>query len=193
MSNTKAERRHPKHSLIAKLLRDGMYHREIRMLLKVSQTTVTAVRTAEGIPVPPRTHGTVQQKLRDGIQSVSGTDHTTWAGYTNHGTPVIRHRGSEVSAAALIFEARAGRKPVGRVSSECDGHPQCMTGTHLMDHTERQALRRQMQSLLGLPGPAAECFAGHDQRVHGAVEPDLTNYCATCNADRSAKRRKRNS
>lgn len=191
--------RHPKHNEAAALLRAGVNVRDVAKQIGMARTAVQRVRLIEGITFSDRTVP-LAEKLASGTAPWSDpqgepTDHAVWVGKRNHGTPVIRHKGRELSASAVAYEARTGRKPVGMVKSECHtedrgGPEQCMNPAHLLDQDDRQKQRRQLRNLFGY-GPVSDfCEKGHDQLVYGGVEPDLKTYCRKCNSERRERSRK---
>lgn len=185
------EYRHPKHDLAAELLRQGVTVQDTAARVGMARSAVRRVRALENIPPSPRTVP-IGDKLAASTVWLDETDHAVWSGKRNHGTPVIRHRGGERSAAGVAYETARGRAPYGIAKSEChlDGGPEhCMNPAHILDERDRQTERRQLRMLYGY-GPTADfCEAGHDQDEHGKLEPDLTPYCGLCNTLRRNRNR----
>lgn len=117
--------------------------------------------------------------------------HVMWLGSRgHHGRPVMKHLGKDLPAAAVAFELRTGRKPVGTTRADCDVL-HCVAPAHVLDDIERRHVRGQQRAVHGLdPVPWDECPAGHGWDVHGRIEPDLTPYCKQCTTDRARRSRK---
>lgn len=115
--------------------------------------------------------------------------HVTWSGRRgHHDRPVIKHRRKITPAAAVAFERRTGRKPVGMCRADCDVR-HCIAPDHVLDDIERRAVRLQLRALYGWDKPWDTCpRAGHPWDENGRVEPDLTIYCKRCNTDRKGKK-----
>jgi hypothetical protein len=184
--------RHPKHDEAAALLRKGMPTRDVAKAVGMARSAALRVRRIEGIEVQRAVP--LADKLAVSVVPLDGTSHAVWSGKRNHGTPVIRHRGNEVSAAAVVYEAHYGRPPKGMAKSDCHvdgGGPElCMNPAHILDEDDRQRERRQLRALMGLEAPGGVCAGGHDQTVHGKVEPSLRVYCGTCATERRAANRR---
>jgi hypothetical protein len=116
--------------------------------------------------------------------------HVTWDGRRgHHGRPVIKHQGRDVPAAAVAFEQRTGRQPVGICRADCDVR-HCVAPDHVLDDIERRTVRLQLRQVYGWDKPWDVCpSAGHSWDEHGRVEPDLTLYCRACNTERARRTR----
>ena len=181
--------RHPHHDQAAELIHQGRTDSSIARELRMGRQAVARVRTLIGA-APARPSKSLEEKLAESIVAVDAPGgHSIWSGRRNATTPVVRHMGVERPAAALVFERRTGRKPVGNVHSDCDGHPQCMTPSHIMDAVERTQVRLQLRALLGYPDVPSECGKGHDLKEEVRIEPkDLDWYCSACNTARRPKK-----
>lgn len=130
---------------IAELLRDGATYTQITTKLRVSVRRIATVRHTHDIPVPhthagPHTTRTPEQTLA--LYSTPATNgHTHWTGPHSRGRPQIWHHSHVTSGLRIAFRQTHGREPQGRVMRGCDD-PHCITGTHLTDHTIRQANKR---------------------------------------------------
>lgn len=189
MKHMNSDYRHPKHDAISRLVREGMTNLAVARELSVDRRSVARVRAMLG--VPPKTNGTsTEHKLDRFTTEPDMGGHVLWTGRTGpSGTPVIRHLGKELPAAAVAFERRTGQPPVGTCRSEC-GVKHCVADAHVQDDIERRRVRMQERALYGLdPQPWDKCPEGHSWDAHGRVEPDLTPYCRQCNTDRAARSR----
>lgn len=181
--------RHRKHDQIVSRIERGLTDTAVAAELKCDRRAVARVRAMLGLP--PMTNATTKGDKLDRFSSEPDAyGHIAWNGrVTNSGTPVIRHLGKEVPAAAVAFERRAGRPPVGMSRADCD-QPQCLAPDHVLDDIERRRVRLQNRQLEGLDAPWAECpKAGHPWEEFGRVEPDLTLYCSRCNTERASRTR----
>lgn len=181
--------RHPKHDEAAKLLLAGATDTFVARELGMGRRAAARVRHLIGAPAAPKAKH-LPERLAANIVAVDAPGgHSVWSGRRNGKTPILRHEGAERQAAALIFEVRTGRKPVGNAHSDCDGHPQCMTPEHIMDAVERTQVRRQLRALMGHPDMPDECGKGHDLKDQGRIEPKKLNwYCSQCNTDRRPRK-----
>lgn len=182
--------RHEKHDAMARRVREGLTDTAIAAELHVDRRAVARVRQILG--VAPMTNSTTLGDKLDKF-SVAMTDgHTDWTGRRNTegGAPQIRHQGRQHPAAAVAFERRTGRAPVGMCRADC-GFKHCLTPEHVVDDLERRHVREHLRALEGLPPvPWDACpTAGHSYGEHGRIEPDLTVYCRQCNSDRAARSR----
>lgn len=186
MKRMTSDYRHPKHREIAHLIRQGATNRDVARELIVDHRAVARVRTMLGIP-PKNNATSAEDKLNKYSSPPDQAGHVVWLGRTGPwGTPVIRHRRTDLSAAAVAFERRTGRPPVGVCRSDC-GMKQCVADAHVLDDLERRRIRMQERALHGLaPQLWDVCPNGHGWDEHGRVESDLTPYCKACHADRYA-------
>ena len=175
---------HHLHREVAELIHEGESDTAIARRLGVHRRTAATVR--EGLGVRPYTRVTsVESKLSRFSVPLEG-GHTGWTGRTSaSGGPLIRHRGTEMSAIAIAFARHHGRPPVGMVKADC-GVRHCLTGAHVLDEQGRLALRLQLRALDGRRAPWDVCHRGHPWVPFGRVEPDLSLYCAACSDDRKA-------
>lgn len=121
--------------------------------------------------------------------------HRFWTGRRGpSGTPVVRVAGKVVPAAAVAFERRTGRRPLGMCRAEC-GEQHCIAPAHVADERERRTVRQQERALYGLDAqPWDVCPAGkHGWDEHGRIAPapSLDAYCAGCNTERARALRAR--
>jgi hypothetical protein len=181
--------RHPKHDAMARRVREGLTDTAIAAELHVDRRAAARVRSLLGVPPKTNTTSLTTKLDRQSVPLLEG--HTGWTGRRNTegGAPQIRHLGRQIPAAAVAFELRTGRPPVGICRADCDV-PHCLTPEHVMDDIERRTLRGQLRALEGLdPQPWDSCPEGHAWDVHGRIEPDLTPYCKQCNTERAARSR----
>lgn len=183
--------RHPKHDAIAAALgSDGeRTNKDIATELHVDRRAVARVRAILDLPV--RTRETPMTAKLDAQSTEPDADgHVFWTGRTTRfGTPQIRHCGSVFPAAAVAFQRRTGRPPVGTCRADC-GVQHCIADGHVVDDLERRDLRGQERALWGLdPVPWDECPHGHPWATAGRFEPDLTPYCRDCNTARAKRSR----
>lgn len=131
----------------------------------------------------------LEARLDRFIGEPDAAGHVEWNGPRNQGTPVFKLSGREYSAAAVAFERRTGRKPVGTCRADC-GVKHCIADSHVQDDLERRSVRLQLRALEGLEAPWDVCPKGlHSWSEYGRVEPDLTVYCLACNTERARKSR----
>lgn len=184
--------RHPKHNAIVRMLtEDDPTNLEVAEALHVARTTVARVRAM--LNLPRRTRSTpIGDKLDKYSTEPDKDGHQLWTGRRGTGgAPVIRHCGVERPAAAVAFELRTGRKPVGFSRPDC-GTPHCMAPAHILDDVERRDLRLLTRFMMGLGGHWDACpQAGHPWDTEGRVEPDLSLYCRACGSARAKARRER--
>lgn len=133
----------------------------------------------------------LKQKLAEGSSQPGRAGHVTWDGRRGHqDRPIIKHGGRVIPAAAVAFELRTGRRPVGMCRADCDVR-HCVAPDHVLDDIERRQVRLQVRELYGWDKPWDVCpSAGHSWDEHGRVEPDLTLYCRACNTARVRRSRK---
>lgn len=186
------EYRHPRHAQAAALLRTGMTAKAVAEAVGMGRGAVLRVRRLEGIAVDRSVP--VEVLMTVSTVPIEGTDHVVWSGRHDHGTPVMRHNGRVMSAAAVAYELYHSRKPVGSVKSDCHldggGPEHCMNPAHIQDESDRQRERRQLRALMGLSESLGVCLNGHDQETHGKVEASLRVYCGTCATERRAANRR---
>lgn len=129
-------------------------------------------------------------KLEQRSSAPDAAGHVVWSGRRgHHDRPVIKHLGKTWSAAAVAFEQRTGRAPVGICRAECDVR-HCVAPDHVQDDTERRTVRLQLRAVYGWPEPWDVCpQAGHPWGEHGRVEPDLSLYCRACGTGRARRTR----
>lgn len=182
--------RHPKHDAMVRMIRDEhATDTAVAKTLHVDRRAAARVRSLLGVPVMTNSTS-IGSKLDKHSSEPDAEGHVTWSGRRGPaGTPTIRHRDKEVPAAAVAFERRTGRKPVGTCRADCGAY-QCVAPAHVMDDLERRTVRGQERALYGLdPQPWTECPEGHGWDEHGRFEPDLTPYCKGCNTARAQRSR----
>jgi hypothetical protein len=186
---------HPKHDAIVRLLREDLTDTAISDRLHCDRRAVARVRSLLGMA--PKTNATtLGDKLDQHSTEPDADGHQLWTGRRSYsGAPVIRHCGKERPAAAVAFERRTGRQPVGTCRASCtdaDGNPlYCVAPDHVQDDLERRRDRMTERAMEGLsPQPWTVCpDCGSDWDTHGRVEPDLTVYCRHCNTLRAQRSR----
>ena len=129
---------------VAELLRAGFSDRAIGRELNTDPKTVSAARTALGLP-----------KARSGKKPAATAEdlfwrrarptddgHMTWDGYrTNEGVPGLRHGGRFHTANRLAYRIANGRDPEGYALASC-GRDDCVKPGHHTDRADRQAEKR---------------------------------------------------
>jgi hypothetical protein len=135
----------------------------------------------------------INETLADLVARHSGPPnaawHVEWTGRRDsHGRPIVKHADREFPVAALVFQQRTGRKPVGTCRADCDVR-HCVSPTHVVDDIERRTYRLQLRKVYGWAAPWDVCQQGHSWEEHGRVEPDLTIYCKQCGTNRSNRLR----
>lgn len=181
--------RHRRHDEMARLVREGLTDTAVAAQLKVDRRAVARVRQILGMS--PMTNSTsMADKLDRFSDEPDAQGHVRWNGRRGTGgAPAIRHLGKELPAAAVAFERRTGRRPVGICRADC-GVKHCVADAHVMDDLERRHVRGQERAVWGLdPKPWDECPEGHGWDAYGRFEPDLTPYCKQCNTERAARSR----
>lgn len=177
--------RHPKHHQIVILLEAGWTDKAIAAELHVDRRASARVRGMLGIE--PHRNGTTAGDKLDRFSMLCHDGHTRWTGRRNNsgGAPVIRQNGREIPAAAVAFERRTGRAPVGFAMAGC-GFRHCLTPDHVTDDIERRAHRMWRRASAGLEAqPWTTCPERHSWDEDGRVEPDLTVYCRACATNRA--------
>lgn len=178
-----------REEIIAKL-REGLSNMEISRQLRCDKHRVGAIRREIGLPNVAPQPLTVEQKWRTNTRPLDG-GHLEWTGsrQTHSRTPVMRYRDKAYTAAALAFQVKHGRPPVGYAYADC-GVRHCVAPDHVEDQEGRARLREQLRYLTGGQQPPATCRgAGHDQAVHGRLSPDGVQYCHACHLERSRAER----
>ncbi|MER5951193.1 hypothetical protein ABT127_34665 [Streptomyces sp. NPDC001904] len=163
---------------IAAALRSGLSVTRTAATLHADRARVRRIRDAHNFDryTAPETTRTLEEKWASCTRP--GEDgHLLWTGERNgkSGSPVMRHRDTGYSPAAVAFRQRTGRDPHGYVFAAC-GQRHCVAPDHVQDQDERAAART---ALRGAPVPGT-CRYGHAQAAHGRFEPDGTAYCARC-------------
>lgn len=173
-------RLHPKDAQIRELITKGLSNAEVARQTRADRSAIRRIRGEMGIPVPPQHLQTLDEKWAQRTQPVEG-GHLEWTGErgTTSGTPLLRYRDQNHTAAAVAFRRRTGRDPVGHVKAECGVH-QCVAPEHVEDEPGRDRLREQLRYLLGMGERPQFCRRGHDQAEHGRLLPDGVAYCRTC-------------
>lgn len=185
------EYRHPKHDQMVTLLRQDLTDSAVASQLHVDRRAVARVRGLIGLPV--KTNATTPGDKLDRYSTEPDADgHQLWTGRRSvSGAPTIRQQGKEFPAAAVAFERRTGRQPVGTCRASCadtDGNPlYCVAPAHVQDDLERRRDRMTERAMIGLaPAPWTDCpKCGADWDTHGRVEPDLSAYCKSCVTERA--------
>ena len=179
--------RHPKHDAMARMILDGATDTTVAAELHVDRRAPARVRRILGLK-PMTNSTTTAQKLARYSNQPDAAGHVTWTGRrSHHGRPVIRHLGREIPAAAVAFEQRTGRQPVGICRADCDVR-HCVALDHVTDDLERRQVRLQLRAVYGWDEPWDVCpTAGHPWDENGRVEPDLTLYCRACNTNRARR------
>ncbi|MFD5571979.1 hypothetical protein [Streptomyces cadmiisoli] len=184
-------RPHPREAEILAELRAGGTNNGIARSLGVDKVAVARIRAAHEIANTYESRRTarppVEERWREHAREVDG-GHMKWTGpraTNSSGTPVLRVHGSWYSAAGLAFRIRTGRDPVGQVRAECDVK-HCVAPACVEDEPGRQALRRTLRRIQGLPNPpTGTCPNGHDLTEDGRLDGQLHPYCEGCKRDTS--------
>jgi hypothetical protein len=187
----KRRRRYPKEAQIRRLLEAGLSDTDVARRSGADRHAVTGVRARAGIAPyeKPLEFATADAKRRAHLRPVEG-GHVEWTGErsTGVGTPLLKWQGRSLSPAAMAFEERTGRAPVGMVFAEC-GFRQCVAPEHVDDEPGRQKVREQLRMLLGMGERPERCSAGHDQAVYGRLQRNAVHYCARCKVPRAQHRK----
>lgn len=133
----------------------------------------------------------LKRKLAQDSSQPDQAGHVTWTGRRSHhqDRPIIKHQKRVIPVAAVAFELRTGRRPVGMCRADCDVR-HCVAPEHVLDDIGRRQVRLQVRELYGWDGPWDVCpSAGHPWDEHGRVEPDLSLYCKACNTVRVVRNR----
>lgn len=132
----------------------------------------------------------LEAKLAEHSSQPDDAGHVTWSGRRGHNhRPILKHLGVVIAAAAVAFEQRTGRKPVGMCRADCDVR-HCVAPDHVLDDLERRTVRLQERQLYGWEAPWDVCPKGlHTWDEHGRVEPDLSLYCKQCGTERARRSR----
>ncbi|GHA94137.1 hypothetical protein [Streptomyces chryseus] len=186
----RASRPHPRDAEIRALLRH-MSNNQIALELKVDRAAVRRIRGEAGIAYVPPKHTSAEEKWAGLVREVDG-GHLEWLGERagRSGTPVMRFREKSVSPAGIAFTKRTGRAPVGQVRAECEFR-HCVAPAHVDDEPGRLHVRQQLRAITGAPERPKVCRHGHDQAVHGRLEPDGAPYCGVCKRDQKRAHRAR--
>ena len=177
--------RHPKHDQIVVLLRAGWTDAAIAAELNADRRSSARVRSMLGIR--PHRNGTTAGDKLDRFSYEREDGHVTWTGRRNNsgGAPVIRQNGREIPAAAVAFERRTGRAPVGMAKADC-AITHCLAPCHVKDDIERRSTRMWQRVEIGRDAqPWTTCPEGHSWDDEGRIEPDLTPYCRACATGRA--------
>lgn len=158
--------------------------------LHMDPRDVRRIRNAAGHPAPKPVPQplTLEQKWRSKTQPVEG-GHLEWLGERQRtsGTPIMRYKERCYTAAAIAFEIRHGRKPVGQAFAECGFH-QCVAPEHVDDTPARVRDRQALRIVLGMRPAKPVCGRGHDQAEHGRRSPDGGAYCERCRQEQRASK-----
>jgi hypothetical protein len=135
---------------IAELLRAGLPDRVISKRLRCDRKTVAAARAALRLPKTPP--GSRQRPLADLLaartEPVEG-GHMRWTGTVNNaGSPVLNRGEGPRSVHRLVFIARHGSEPVGKVRTGCD-YPGCVHEDHVEDQPMRERNRDTYAAIFG--------------------------------------------
>lgn len=177
---------HPKDAAIRALITAGMNDHAIARELHADRVAIRRIRKETGIPKPPLQPLTLHEKWAARTRPVEG-GHLEWTGERigPGKSPVMRYKGATYSPTAIAYELRHGRPPQGYAIADCP-HKQCVAPDHVDDEAGRQAKRQQLRLAKGRDDIPATCTAGHDQSIHGRLQPDARPYCEACKRDRKA-------
>lgn len=177
---------------IIAMLQQGHSNTRIMRELRCDKQRVRRLRAELDLPqyTPVEQTRTLEEKWALFTRPVDG-GHLSWTGEHAKatGTPVMRYKEDYYSPAAVAFQIKHGRPSQGYVKADC-GQPHCVAPDHVNDEAGRQQARRQARAERGLGKPSGTCGRGHDQTIHGLLEPDGTAYCGMCKVE--DKRRQRN-
>lgn len=137
---------------IAELLRAGLPDRVIAEQLHCDAKTVSAARSALGLPrVKPgrKPAASLEDLFRARVEPADG-GHLRWTGYVNPvtGCKGMRWGGSFHTATSVAFRIRTGREPVGRAQAVC-GYQGCIEPTHVDDKPARDRTRTTFEAIFG--------------------------------------------
>ncbi|MFF8095715.1 helix-turn-helix domain-containing protein [Streptomyces sp. NPDC016675] len=180
---------------IAELLAQGATNRAIVRALGVDKTTAARYRARLGVapakqPTPAnRSTLTLAEKWGTHVRTIQG-GHMEWTGRHRNdgGTMVFTHHGREYTARSVAFQVRTGRRPVGKVTAECD-YPGCVAPQCVEDDPGRVRSRGRYAVLIGTATPLTECTNGHPTAAHRRFNRDGSPYCAACHADAATRRK----
>ncbi|MCZ9350752.1 hypothetical protein NGM36_13240 [Streptomyces mutabilis] len=180
---------------LADLFAQGATNKAAARALGIDKDTAARYRARLGFgpakqPTPAnRSTLTLAEKWQTFVRSVEG-GHMEWTGRrrSNGGTMVFTHHSREYGARVVAFQIRTGRRPVGRVTAECD-RPGCVAPQCVEDDPGRTHSRGQYAAVIGLATPLTECTNGHPTAEHRRFNRDGSPYCAACHAAADARRK----
>ncbi|MFF0295578.1 hypothetical protein ACFYS8_13295 [Kitasatospora sp. NPDC004615] len=183
-----------KHARVRELAAKNVPTAVIARTLGMDRREVRKVRNAADLPAPPRGYErqplTLEEKWAERTRPLAD-GHLEWTGERQNAsrTPVLRYRGRSYSPAAIAFRMQHGVAPVGQAFSGC-GTRHCVAPAHVDDTARRIRDRNALRVVLGTAARPAVCRrAGHDQSVHGRIQPNGAAYCQACKrGDKAAAR-----
>lgn len=184
-------KQHPNHDRIVAMVLEGKSNHGIHAELGGCRKAIARIRREVGVDTFSRTVPVAEQ-LKAKVAPADADGHQLWTGaLTSGGVPRMRVDKADVPVSHVIFEQRTGRQPVGQVRPDC-GVKGCVAPGHLLDDTERRAVRMMTRVMLDMPGPWSECRrCGGDWDTFGRVDDKLRLYCTRCTADRAQRNRKK--
>lgn len=125
--------RHPKHDVIARLVRLGYSDPVVGKMAGVGRKTVSRIRHLEGVPAFSAAM-TLDEKLSFHTSEPDAGGCVRWSGpMSTHGLPIVCIDGEKYATVARVaFERHHGRKPSGKIRSNC-GTRECVAVGHLLD------------------------------------------------------------
>lgn len=180
---------------LADLFAQGATNKAAVRALGIDKDTAARYRARLGFgpakqPTPAnRSTLTLAEKWQTFVRPVEG-GHMEWTGRRrgDTGTMVFTHHSREYTARTVAFQIRTGRRPVGRVTVECD-RPGCVAPACVEDDPGRTRSRAQYADVIGIAAPRTSCAAGHASAEHRRFNRNGTSYCHTCHTARAASRK----
>ncbi|MFJ5923876.1 hypothetical protein ACIQF6_14885 [Kitasatospora sp. NPDC092948] len=183
-----------KHARVIELATAGRSTASIANELHMDRRQVRQIRADANIPSLPAGRIqtlTVEEKWQQRVRELPD-GHLEWTGERQHtsGTPVMRHSGQTYTAARIAYRIKHGTDPIGYATPGC-GTRHCIAPDHIDDLPRRTRDRAALRTVLGTRPRSKTCQrSGHDQDIHGRIEPNGSAYCAACKRDDKAKYRK---
>lgn len=183
-----------KHARVRELAAANHTTADIARALGMDRRDVRKIRNASGLPATlgyEQQPLTLTEKWTERTRPLDG-GHLEWTGerQSTSRTPVMRYRGKAYSAAAIAFRIHHGTDPIGQAFAGC-GLKHCVAPDHIDDTARRSRDRAALRVVLGTAERPTTCRrTGHDQTIHGRIQPNGAAYCQACKrADKAAARK----